>query len=394
MPQSARAQSQLLALGLALAPLFLACGSETEHVHPSAHPAEARAFPQGEGQLTFLDPFDPKRPYFFDFGTVSYGQRLTTVFSIANTGDGPLTILRAQPACSCTRVKAIRLLQEGAAAIPGSPSAQDGMLTIPPGEVCELEIELDTTKTQANQDKLAVMRVVTDEVDNPYQTLEIHVRAERLFELKPATVNLGQIPQYGGAGKTIQIYNRLLDRPAKLIEVIETSPGFEAKLEEIQATGVPFWNLTVRLAESSKLGGVRGKVTLSHSDARGEGDAGRISVDVFGQVTEPIVISPRNISFGSISLGSTAHVKSSLKTLLPGQRTRILKASIEGASAPHLLVETQALGEDEAGLASHFDVIVRSLESLPAGRLNATLILEMEDSQVPRIERPLHGFVR
>ena len=390
MPLLLPAQAAQLSLALALTLILASCGPEAEQ---STAPAP-QAFNKSSGQLTILDPFDPKRPYFHDFGNVSYGQRLSAVFKMANTGEGPVTVLRAQPACTCTRVRSIRLLQDDGPPILGSPTATEGMLTIPKGAICELEIELDTSKTQANQDKLAVMRIITDEILNPFQTLELHVLAERLFELKPANVNLGEVPQYGGYGKTIQIYNRILDKPARLLDVLEASPGLEVKLEAIHTTGVPFWNLTVRLEKDLPLGGYKGEILLSHSNSRDEGNAGRLSVDVFARITEPVVLSPMHVSFGAIESGSIAYVKSSLKTLLPGQRIRILDATLEGPSAPHLVLETEALGEDSEGRATHFHVILRSKETLPLGRLDAKLVLDLDDSQVPRIERQIHGFVR
>lgn len=346
------------------------------------------------GELTIVDPFDPGRPYFHDFGTIRYGERVRKTFRLANTGSAPVTLQRALGACSCTRITAVRLVREGQEPLLGDPRSTTSMLTIPPGEIGEMVVELDSTKTTANKDKLAIMRLATDAEQTPFLMFELHVLAERLFDVQPGTVNLGDVPQYGGAGKTIQIFQRLPNSYAKLVDVVEASPGLETSLEYISSAALPFWNLTVRLNEGERMGGFRGKVVLSHSDDAGEGDAGRLEVDVYAMVVDPIVLTPRFLSYGSVEFGESARTFAHLKALLPGQRTRVLEAKLSGPSAEHLSVEVLPLGANAEGLATQFKIELLAGAGLPRGKVDATLRLELDDPQVPFIERAVGGLVR
>lgn len=346
------------------------------------------------GELTILDPFDPGRPYFHDFGTVRYGETRRKTFRLANTGTAPVKLLRALGACSCTRVASVRLLVEGQQAIAGDTTNTEHMLTIPPGEIGEMVVELDTTKTTANRDKLAVLRLATDAEHTPFLMFEIHVLAEKLFDVKQGNVNMGEVAHYGGAGKTIQIFQRMPESLAALVDVVEASEGLQASLEYVNGGALPFWNLTVRLDEELPLGGFQGEVVLSHSGDDGNGDAGRLSVDVYASVVEPIVMHPRHQSFGAVSRGEPKSISANLKTLLPGQRIRVLKASVSGPSAEHIDVNVVPHTNNPDGVAGQFTIKLTASADLPPGKIDAQLRLELDDSQIPLIERPLGGIVR
>ena len=346
------------------------------------------------GELTILDPFDPGRPYFHDFGTIRYGERVRKTFRLANTGSAPVKLLRALGACSCTRVTSVRLLAEGRDPIAGATTSTEHMLTIPPGEVGEMVVELDSTKTTPNRDKLAVMRLATDAELTPFLMFELHVLAEKLFEVKQGNVNLGEVAYYGGAGRTIQIFQRMPESLAELLDVVEASDGLQASLAYVSSGALPFWNLTVRLDEETPLGGFQGEVVLSHSGDDGVGDSGRLSIDVYASVVESIVLHPRHLSFGAVSRGEAKLLTASLKALLPGQRIQLLKASLSGPSAEHIEVEVVPFTNNPDGLAGEFRIELTAGVELPKGKIDAQLRLELSDSQVPLIERSLAGVVR
>lgn len=387
----------LIAAGLAL---ILACGqdpvappsnqasAESSTLAPSLHELE------GGGVLMVVDPTDPGRPYYYDFGTLPYGDVLTHTFTLHNASSRVVNVLRSQAACACTRVIGIRLLNEEGPPTRGKTIATDGMLAVPAGGTFEVDIQLDSTKAPRNIDKLAVMRLITDSEMDPYVTFELHMLAQSLFEMSPASVRLGMVPQFGGKGTTIKIFSRMYSKPARVLEVIDTPPGLEANLALIPDGTNHFWNLTVRLLEGTKMGGYRSKLVLSTTDDQGEGDEGRIEVSVTATVVESILMTPQHVSFGGLKAGEPVELTCQLEALLPGQRFQVLDTNLSGPSAEYLEVRVKHLLPDGDGRSQYVHVFLSTSDKHPLGLIEANLEVLLDDDQVPRITRRVRGVVR
>ncbi|MGK0216672.1 MAG: hypothetical protein ACI9HE_000144 [Planctomycetota bacterium] len=380
--------------------LILGCGQGSESSSPADGPgngadlAPAVHEVEGGGEIMVVDPPDPGRPYFHDFGTLPYGEVLTHTFTLHNASARVVNLLRSQAACACTRVTAIRLLQDEGTPIRGKTLATEGMLAVPPGGIFEVDIELDSTKAPRNIDKLAVMRIVTDSELDPYLTFELHMLAQSLFELSPASVKLGLVPQYGGKGTTIQLFSRMYSKPARILEVIESTPGLEASLALIPDGSGHFWNLTVRLIESERMGGFLGKVVLSTTDEQGEGEEGRLEVSVSATVVDPILMTPQHVSFGAIKPGEKKSLRCQIEALLPGQRFQVMEANLSGPSAEYLKASIKHLVPDSDGRAQYVHLTLEASEQLPLGLIEANLEVLLDDESIPRITRRIRGVVR
>ena len=380
--------------GLLLGALLLTGCAPSSGAEPTGQALPpAASLPRGGGQFEPVDAWDPNRPYFMDLGTVTHGERRTHTFKLRNVGHGPIVVKRFQGACSCTRLTALRATA-GPEVRNGDIYRKNELLSVPPGSVLELDIEVDSGKTSANIDKLAIIRVVTDSITDPFLTFEIHVLGAATFEQTPKQASLGDVPTGSGGAMTVRLFNRRAGHPARLVEVLETSPHLKATLEHFPSGSQNWWHLVVRLEENLPTGPYQGYVLLSTTDDQGEGADGLLQVDVTGSIVPDVMLYPRNLSFGQVQQGQTAQLEAHLKALVPGMRLKVLEARLEGPLADYATAEVTPLGPDGEGRAPQTDVRLELGGEPPVGRLDGTLILMLDDEQTPRIERPVVAVVR
>ncbi|MCA9001913.1 MAG: hypothetical protein KDB61_08320 [Planctomycetes bacterium] len=342
-----------------------------------------------------LNPQDPGLPFYYSFGTIPYGDRYLHSFDLRNLEDVPVTILRTEPACSCSRVKNIeawtgKTREEGTRA--GDLSARGNMLRVEPGETFSVDILVDTLRVNPNAAKVAVLRVYTDSKVDPFLTFELHFLPEKLFELASPSLSLGDIPLGGGVGNTLQIWARVSENQVRLVDVESVSEGLEAELVLIPGFESQ-WNLSVTAVGQERKGPLRGKVILRTTNSMGLGDEGRLEIPVEGRVVEPVMMYPNNLSFGRLEVGKPGSLHAGVQGLAPGHRIRVAGARVEGPSAPHLDVRLEPIAEDSFGRCARVDVHVDCKAGAPLGPIDATLTLEMPEEAQGNIVRPITGLV-
>ncbi|MBY5958880.1 DUF1573 domain-containing protein [Membranicola marinus] len=94
---------------------------------------------QTAGPMTTIE-FESKR---FDFGTITSGDKATTIFKFTNTGNEPLLISDVKASCGCTASK-----------YPREPVA--------PGESAEIEAVFDSSGKSGAQTKNVTVMTNTD----------------------------------------------------------------------------------------------------------------------------------------------------------------------------------------------------------------------------------------
>jgi hypothetical protein len=334
------------------------------------------------------------RSYFHAFGEVPRGDIVEHIFRLRNLETAPIVLLDVQGACSCTSVKRIRAVLPDGSTIDGDPRKTDGMLELPPGALAEMTIHLDSAKAAPNHNELKVMRLRTSSTRTPYLTFEISFFARQLFQATPATLDLEDVPQGAGKSGTVDIVTGVRGSPARVLGIAKQGKLVHAELAETVSLDETLWVLTIQFPENQPLGAVRDQVVLSTTDADGAGDAGTLAVDVWARVVPDIVIYPQQINLESIAPDTTKQVPAELRALTPGLRTKILAARIDGDSAAHLSVTYDPVTPDSLGRSATWKLELSITPGLPPGRIQATLVITLEDSQFPEVTAPLVGFVR
>ena len=317
---------------------------------------------------------------------------LRHTFLLENTDREPVTILNAQGPCKCTRVKQIRYTTAAGEEVRGDPRARDGMIEVPPGEVVEMTLEIDTRKLpRANADTLEIVRLLTTSPNTPYPTFEMHVLAERLFQASPSSVALGDIAVSSGASAIVEIITGRPGSEARIDEIVEPGATVESRIEELFLNGEYAWRVHIDVPGGLERGPFHDKLVVSGS--KGE-TRETIEIGVFARVVDDVVVQPGRIVVGVVNEGQSARVEAELKTLVPGMRVGIEEATVEGALADHARVEYEPVGADGVGRSNRWKLVVHLDAGLPVGRFDGELLLSLDDSQYPEVRAQVMGNVR
>ncbi len=109
-----------------------------------------------------------------DFGNVTEGDKLTTVFKVKNSGSSNLVIDRVSTSCGCTAA---------------TPKTKE----VPPGGEGEIDVTFDTNHRGGDIRKS--ITVFSNDPANPRLELEIHANVESLLLMVPAFIRLN--PELG-----------------------------------------------------------------------------------------------------------------------------------------------------------------------------------------------------
>jgi len=355
--------------------------------------------PEPARGLVVLDPENAARPFFHDAGTLEFGARTEWTWSLENTDQAPVTILSATPACHCTRLKDLRAWPAGGGpAIEGDPNAKGALLVVPPLARLELVLGIQTASVLPNQDRLAILRVNTSSPATPFLNFEVHVRARRTFLVKPAEIRIGDMAHtHGGSGSTT-IMTGVPDSPARVLSVLETTGGLEAVLDYQFVNQEPVWTLTATVPPGDPEGArglVHEKVVLATTDAEGEGDQGRLAIEVWANALEDVVID-RRVLLGAIPRDVEKRAEVTVRALVPGMRVRVLSAELSGRDAQSLVVagfEPRAYADDQ-GRSNLWSIALATRAGLEPGLLEARLTVRLDDAVTSELSTSVEGVVR
>jgi hypothetical protein len=104
-----------------------------------------------------------------DYGQVAYGDVVTTVFNVSNSGDEKLVILKLTASCGCTR-----------------PVAQN--LEVPPGGKTEIIVTFDATRLKKAGVQRQSVSVVSNDPVNPSGELKLVADVIRQLSYEPETL--------------------------------------------------------------------------------------------------------------------------------------------------------------------------------------------------------------
>lgn len=360
----------------------LACGRG-----PSDHAPEP-------GGLRVTNPTDPARPAFHDFGRVGYGSSLDHTIVLENTDPCPVKVMSIQGGCSCTAVTRIVCRSLDGSVIEGDPRAANDILTAPPGSSIELDVRVDTTKTDPNRDKLAILRLRSDSEVTPFITFELHVYAERLFTLTPAVLRMGPLAQSHGGSRPVRVLLADRSSPARVLATEVQGEHVHATVDETVVAGDIIWVVNVTAPALSPLGAFRDVIVLHTTGADGTGEGPPLEIEVWGEIVPDVVIEPRQLNFGLLEPGAHGRVQASLRALVPGARVKIEGHELDPALGDHIAVTCEPLAPDATGRCPEWRVVLEADGELPQGRFAARLTLHLDDSQVPEVAVDVLGQVR
>jgi hypothetical protein len=351
-------------------------GAPTEGATPGAAALDAVA---GQGLLETLDPQDPARPRFHDFGEMIYGDRLTWFVRFRNSGTGPLKILNAQAACGCTRLAGMSVKEPGRAPRVLRSFRGDVITTVPAGAELEVSIEILTAFTAPNQRKLALFRMTTDSDLDPYVTLELGFLPTRPFMLAPTEARLLNVPTSHGGSKRVKIIVDRKETLARILGVVSAPEGLGVDLVTESFGGEFVWYVDLSVAPLTPLGVTRGSVVLRTTDRDGTGEDGRLEVPVIAQVVPDVVLAKPLITLGAVASSEGAFFESELNALVPGAKIKVLATRVESAAPVPLEIETEALQPDADGRAALWRVRITMPPGASPGFVSGDVVFVLDE---------------
>ncbi len=363
-----------------------ACGSASQPALGKEDPADLPGI--------VVDAPGEERPYFHDFGEVPRGDILEHTFRLRNAEDGPISLLDTQGTCSCTSVRRIRAVLPDGTTVEGDPRKKDGMLDLPAGAVAEMTVRMDSSKAAANHNKLEVLRLRTNSTRTPYLTFEVRFFPRQLFQVTPSVLDLQDVPQGAGKSGKVDIVTGVKGSPARILGIAQQGEHARAEISETFSLDESLWVVNVTWPANQAMGAFKDTVVLSTTDAKGEGAADTLEIPVWARVVSDVVIYPQQINLGALQQGESKTVSAELRALTPGLYTKVRKAFAEGESSGHIEIASEAVAPDSLGRSKTWKLSIAVSPGLPPGRIDAVLVVSLEDEQFPEVRAPLVGYVR
>lgn len=382
-------------LGLALASsgLFAACSDQERAT--ASDSGEQRAdstasgwtgsslsgeAPLSAGVLEVVDPQNPDRPFFHDFGTLDHGEELVWSKTLENVGPEPVTILTARGACACTILHSIVFAgPEGEEIESVSDFTRAEIGEVPAGGTATLHIKLLTIHSTANQNKLPLFRITTNSAQQPFSTFELRFFPVQSFIVAPSHLTLDQVPTSHGAEASVKLLAADPGAGAKVHRIVSSPEGLTTRLESTVFAGEEIWFLYGTVDPITPIGAIHGEVVLATSDPEGVGDENRISVPVFVRVVPDAVLEPGLISFAAVESGSEKTVDAQVVSLIPGSTLDVVETKIVGRTSDHFRVEAEPVRPNVDGRAKKWLVSTTLLASHPTDFIGGELVVTLRE---------------
>ncbi|MEO1699489.1 MAG: hypothetical protein AAFU73_19530 [Planctomycetota bacterium] len=371
----------LLAAALAAS---MGCGPNDAPTEPDA-PAGPSARAQdptadSAGRLQVVDPENPRRPFFVDFGEVTWGEVIDWETRLTNVGPEPVALFSAQPACGCTRLMRFTVLSSDGEKVASAQSVSSQRpLDVPPGGTLVMRQQLVTDKAFPNENKLALIRLLTTSADEPIHTLEVRFIPMRRFYHDQNGLQARAVPVSHGGEAKLKLLTRSAGERMRILRIADTPAGFTARVEQLSQSGQPYWLVYLTVPPLAPFGVQRGSLEFVTTDDDGEGEDGRYRVPYVVQVVPDVSATPSVASFGLVQEGAPAQATSELRALVPGARLGVRSATVEGPDGVRFEASYEPERPDDAGRSARWSVTLSAPDGLPVGKATGVLRLELDE---------------
>ena len=253
----------------------------------------------------------------FNFGNVTAGTVVTHSFEFKNVGNTDYKITRIVSGCGCT----------------AASSSDD---SIAPGEKGAVKVDFDTSGFSGAKTK--IIRVYSNDFENPELSLTINGTVQSDVELNPSTILFGEMVHGAPAVAQEFAVNLRKDSGFKIASVVSYSKFL--KIEPVSAAssvaGFSSNKYKVSVDSGIPVGELRDRILINL--VKGSNNS-TVTLPVLGRVTGTIALEPPQISYGIVE--GTQVIERSVKLINKG-------------SAP---VEITSISSDTASIVPSFEII-------------------------------------
>ena len=294
----------------------------------------------------------------FNFGVMDQQTEASHVFTLRNTGAGPLRIVQIFPGCSCAATEL---------------DSSD----IPPGGAARLQVTFYSGNFNGPVSK--VMTIQSTDPARPMATLELRAEVQPVFIFTPSVLDFGRVER--GQAVTREVTMSDAKGQPFVIKSIASS------LTNLTATATPLgrdgssYRLKVVVPPSNRAGSLVGNIEVT-TDRK---VAGKPILLVIGTVVGPVRVTPTAVFLGLVKTGALFPPKK-LTVQNTGPKPVEIKSVNPGDPALRATVTTNAPGRE-------FTVELTTQQAPPPGWMRRTLHIFTSDSDAP-LEVSLSGIVR
>jgi hypothetical protein len=294
----------------------------------------------------------------FNFGLMDQQTEASHIFTLRNSGDGPLRILQVFPGCSCAATEL---------------DSSD----IPPGGAARLQVTFYSGSFNGPVAK--VMTIQSSDPARPMAALELRAEVQPVFVFTPSVLDFGQV----GRGQAVAREVTMGDAKGRPFAIT----GIASSLTNLTVTAAPLdragasYRLQAALAPQSRAGPLVGSIEVT-TDRKVSGKAILL---VIGTVIGPVRVTPAALFLGMVAPGATFPPKK-LVVQNTGPKPVEIRSVNPGDPALAATVATNAPGRE-------FTIELTTRQTPPPGWMRRTLHIFTSDSDAP-LEVSLSGIVR
>lgn len=332
---------------------------------PEAKPAAETAKPKEQAPATGARIEFEKET--IDLGDIIKGEKAQFVFGFKNSGTADLEIKEAKPSCGCTVAEYTR--------------------TVKPGETGKVQAAVDTSRFKG-----PITKTVTVTSNDPVHGT-IHLQAKgnvrALIDVGPSeNVYFRVFRNDTQPSKRVLTVTANAENTFKISKVESSNPAVTTNLVDLgksdkdEAKGANY-QLEVDVKKDAPIGPVTGVITVTTTHPK----VPTLTLNVNGQVLGDVLVTPQKVYLGQVTKETAPAIKRTVRI----ERRAGTDFKIEKVESTNPAIKAEMAAVEEGKV---YTVTISVGSDLPAGAINANVLVKTNDKGQPTIEIPVIGTVQ
>jgi len=303
-----------------------------------------------------------------EFGNIPRGSDQRCSFLLTNTTDGPIRVSGLSRTCGCTQIT----LDDKVVLDQNIKVSRENKV-VPPGQQARIGVVLDTRSFIGS--KTAEIVVSFDQPSQSDIRLTVNSFIRQDIVLNPGAIQFGSLARGQEVSKELDIEYAGTAK-WQILSISNTNPNLDVKFEESYRKPAQVgYRLNVSLKPTAPAGVIREAIIVETNDP----GAPQFCICVTGQVQPDLIVTPSNLSMGTVKAGQSITRQVLLRGKKPFQVTGVqggadafLVERPEGTQVFHKVI-VRFTGSDEPGTRECTFKIQTDLANESAAEFKATV---------------------
>ncbi len=247
-----------------------------------------------------------------EFGNIPRGSDQRCTFVLKNTTDGPVRIVGMQRTCGCTQITL-----DDKVVLDHETKVARETKQIQPGQEARIGVMLDTRNFLGS--KSAEITVSFDKPSAADVRLTVNSYIRQDIVLNPGAIQFGSVSRGQDSTKVLDI-EYAGQQNWKIMSVTNTNQNLEVNCNEMyRRPGQVGYKLMVSLKPNAPTGFIRDAIMIETNDLA----APHFPVIVSGQIQADLIVTPTNLTLGTVKPGQSVTRQVLLRGKQPFQITQV-----------------------------------------------------------------------